>query len=362
MPLARQFCKLRAIILLPLGQYSCVVRNAPLGAQKGYNTLADCMLSQIQWHQANAETNPLEYLNIARRIVHWWNGRNMDKYIGHELDKRYEEFKADPDSKRTKAVIDLVLQAYLPDNTKTRPEKLDPEFRAFAISQIRLFVFVGHDSTSSTICYILHLLATNPNALAQIRAEHDRLLGPDLSAVPSLLKQQSHLTNHLVYTTAVIKEALRLFPPGGCSRQGSPSVDLIDDQGNPCPTRDTAAVFTIHTEMHRAPAYWVRPDDFLPERWLTECSDELRPMKEAYRAFEIGPRNCVAQGFVMTELRVILACLVRQFDFKPAYDEWDRLHPRPGLRTYRGERVYQTEEGAAHPVEHYPCRVSIRET
>ena len=64
----------------------------------------------------------------------------------------------------------------------------------------------------------------------------------------------------------------------------------------------------------------------------------------------------------MTELRVIMACIVRQFDFQPAYDEWDRLHPRPGLRIYRGERVYQTEEGAAHPVEHYPCRVAMRET
>ena len=223
-------------------------------------------------------------------------------------------------------------------------------------------MFVGHDSTSSTVCYILHLLATNPNALARIRAEHDRLLGPDLSAVPGLLKQNAHLTNHLVYTTAVIKEALRLFPPGGCSRAGSPNVDLIDDQANRCPTKDTAAVFTIHTEMHRAPAYWVRPDDFLPERWLPDCSEELRPMKEAYRAFEIGPRNCVAQDFVMTELRVILACLVRRFDFMPAYDEWDQLHPQQGLRTYRGERVYQTEEGAAHPVENYPCRVSVRET
>ena len=86
MPLAQRFCKLRAIILLLLDRYSYVNRNAPLGAQKGYNTLADCMLSQIQWHQANAETNPLEYLNIARLIVHWWNGRHMDHYIGHELD------------------------------------------------------------------------------------------------------------------------------------------------------------------------------------------------------------------------------------------------------------------------------------
>ncbi len=319
-------------------------------------------MSQIRWHQANAETNPLQYLNMARHAVHWWNGRKMDEYIGNELDKRYNEYKTDPEGKRTKSVIDLVLQAYLSESTSARPERLDPVFRAFAISQIRLFVFVGHDSTSSTICYIFHLLAANPDAIAKVRAEHMKVLGADLSAAPSMLKKQPQLTNNLPYTTAVIKESLRLFPPGGCSRAGSPSVDLIDDLGNRCPTRDTEAVFTIHTEMHRAPAYWKRPEDFIPERWLNDCTDELQPAKGAYRAFEIGPRNCVAQGFVMTELRVILACIVREFDFAPAYDEWDRLHPGNDIRTYRGERAYQIEEGAAHPVNHYPCRVFLRRT
>ena len=230
-------------------------RNAALNAQRGYNALADCMLSQIEWHQANAETNPLEYLNFARKAAHWWNGRNMDAYIGKELDKRYHEYKTDPDSKRNKAVIDLVLQAYLPENANSKPEKLDPEFRAFAISQIRLFMFVGHDSTSSTICYILYLLAANPAALAQVRAEHDKVLGTDVLAAPSLLKEQAQITENLPFTTAVIKESLRLFPPGGYSRTGNANVDLHDDEGNCYPTKDLEAIFTIHTEIHRAPAY-----------------------------------------------------------------------------------------------------------
>lgn len=196
----------------------------------------------------------------------------MDAYIGNELDKRYNEYKRDPDSKRNKAVIGPVLQAYLPENAESTPEKLDPEFRAFAISQIRLFVFVGHDSTSSTIFYIIYLLASNPAALAQVGTEHDKVLGTDLSAVPSLLKEQAHLTERLPYTTAVIKEALRLFPPGGCSRAGSAGVDLLDDQGNRCPTRDVEAVFIIHTEMHRAPAYWHRPDDFIPRAGFPDAA------------------------------------------------------------------------------------------
>ena len=91
-------------------------------------------------------------------------------------------------------------------------------------------------------------------------------------------------------------------------------------------------------------------------------TNSLLTLRHQWRSFEHGPRNCMAQGLVMTELRVVLAMVVRQFEFKPAYEEWDRLHPSVGLRVYRGERVYQIEEGAAHPVDKYPCRVYERAT
>ncbi|KAJ8062537.1 hypothetical protein OCU04_009065 [Sclerotinia nivalis] len=42
------------------------ILNADLGAQKGYNVLADSMLSQIRWHKPTAEFNPLEYVNFVR--------------------------------------------------------------------------------------------------------------------------------------------------------------------------------------------------------------------------------------------------------------------------------------------------------
>jgi hypothetical protein len=83
--------------------------------------LADCISNQIRWHQAHAETNQLEYRNLVRKAVHWWNGRQMDRYIGNELDKRYSEYEADRDGKRTKAVMDLVPREYLPDKMNSMP-------------------------------------------------------------------------------------------------------------------------------------------------------------------------------------------------------------------------------------------------
>lgn len=164
-------------------------RNASLEAQKGYNVLADSMLSQIRWHQPNAEANPLGHLDFVRRLVEWRNGRQMDRYISSELDKRFLEYRTDPSDKRQKSVMDLVLHAYISQSGEEKPEKLDPEFRAFAIRQTRLFVFTGHDSTSSTICYAFHLLSQNPDALKRIRSEHDEVLGNDVSKAPTLLEK-----------------------------------------------------------------------------------------------------------------------------------------------------------------------------
>ena len=64
-------------------------------------------------------------------------------------------------------------------------------------------MFASRESTSSTICYSLHLLSINPNALDRLRAEHDMVFEPSFSTVLSLLIEQPNL---LPYTTAVTKE------------------------------------------------------------------------------------------------------------------------------------------------------------
>ncbi|CAG8949870.1 hypothetical protein HYFRA_00004198 [Hymenoscyphus fraxineus] len=335
------------------------ILNAELGAQNGYNTLADCMISQIRWI-APTGFNPFASFNLARGFMHWWNSRQMNLYIGQELDRRYLEYKDDTENKRSRAVIDLVLQAYFENDTGKTNEELDADFRAFAIRQIRLFVYVGHDSTSSTICYCIHLLSKNADALAKLRAEHNAILGEDIDTFSSTIIEQPQLLNDLTYTNAIIKETLRFFPPANGVRQGSKLAHILDDTGNSCPT-DGAMIWVGHMQMQTAPKYWVRPLEFLPERWLVEPGHELYPLKGAWRPFEQGPRNCIAQGLVMIELKVVLAHLVREFDFENSYDEWDIANPRKGLKICRGERAFQIDEGAAHPAEHYPCKVSFHE-
>ncbi|KAK6594443.1 cytochrome p450 71b25 [Botrytis cinerea] len=155
-----------------------------------------------------------------------------------------------------------------------KPEKLDPDFKVFATRQIRLFVFSGHDSLSSTICYIYHLLSKNVEAMRKAIEEHDLVFGRQVDGASELLETKPHLANDLPYTTAVIKETLRHFHAASSSRQGYPGVNLYDEQGTACPANHTVC-FTDRVGMHYAPKYWVRPEEFLPERWLVDPGHEL---------------------------------------------------------------------------------------
>ena len=321
--------------------------------------MADSMLSQIRWHQPNAEVNPLEYLNLVRWYIHWRNGYRMNNYIDKELDKRYDEYRAGQESIQTKAVVDLVIQAYVSHGKDGLSKRLDPSFRRFAVRQIRLFFFAGHDSTSSTICYLVHLLSANPASLAKLRAEHDCVFGPDFSNTSAILSSKPQLIKSLPYTQAVIKETLRLFPPAASTRAGKDHVSLTSGIGTPLPTAD-AIVLIVHTELHRSPKYWPRPNDFIPERWLVSSEHELCPRRGAWRAFEHGPRNCIAQDLVMMELSVVLVMIMREFDFQNCYNDFDALRSGQAKKSYWGERAYQVQSGAAHPVDGYPCRVFVR--
>lgn len=243
-------------------------------------------------------------------------------------------------------------------------ETLDETFKRYACAQIRLFLFAGHDTTSGTMIYAYHLLATNPGCRARLRAEHDAVFGAgtDANRVGDLLSDDPGLLNRLPYTTACVKETLRLYPPASAMRIGDPNLILVGSDGTRYPTAG-CNVWNLHLAIQRNPATWPSPHDFVPERWLAGPDDALHPPKGAWRPFEFGPRNCIGQTLALAELKIVLAMSVREFDIQPAYDEWDRLHPTTAVNAALGERAFQVEGGGggAHAANRYPCRVRVAE-
>lgn len=308
----------------------------------------------------------------------------MDSLIRKELDQRYLELKTgkfvhgdDNGGKMSsaKSVVTLAIEAYMTQNQHTdlmQKPKLEEHFARYATYQVRLFLFAGNDTTSSTIVYAYHLLSQHPKALQTVREEHDKVFGSDIDRASDLLIKQPALLNQCKYTMAVIKETLRLYPPAATMRSGRPGISINDRHGNKYPM-DYVGATILHSAVHRNPRVWPRPHEFLPERFLVDPDHELFPYAPAFRPFEQGPRNCIGQTLVYNEIHVALILTLRTFNITPAYDEWDAIkaqqaswfkkfktgvfgHP---VETVHGDRAYQTEKAGTHPANGYPCRITL---
>ncbi|KAJ8067820.1 hypothetical protein OCU04_003416 [Sclerotinia nivalis] len=139
---------------------------------------------------------------------------------------------------------------------KPYARSLDRTSKSYATFQIRTFLFAGHDTTSSTICRIFYLLNKNHDILAKLRTEHDLVLGSDREMAASTMINNPKTLNKLTYTTAVIKETLRLFPPASSVRQGMDGVEITDDEGHKYPTANNTTIWILHQAIHRDPKYW----------------------------------------------------------------------------------------------------------
>lgn len=115
-----------------------------------------------------------------------------------------------------KTILSLAIKSYVNEvQGISGIAEVDPAFVETAVSQIKIFMLAGHNTTGTTLCFIYHLLHRNKRALEAIRAEHDEILGKDTTAVRARLSENPQLLNQLPFTAAVNKETLRLFPPSG---------------------------------------------------------------------------------------------------------------------------------------------------
>ena len=294
--------------------------------------------------------------------MQWWNDRRMREYVLHELDQRFQSKHGRSGTGRkdqSKTIIDLALDTYVGEGLQNGTQgTFDATFRDLAVSQVRTFIFAGHDSTGSTISYAFHLLSSHPSVRQLLIEEHNRVLGPEHDQAVSRITENTNLVNRLPYTLAVIKETLRLYPPASSTRSGEPNFTIRGPDGHQFPT-EGFLVWSHSFAIHHDTKYWPEPQVFLPERWLVEDDHYLFPRKGAYRPFEFGPRNCIGQELALLELKLVLILTAREFVIRSVYDEWDQSHPRSGAKTLDGDRAYQVLYGAAHPSDGLPCRVSL---
>merc|ERR1711892_330803 len=169
------------------------------------------------------------------------------------------------------------------------------------IAQTFIFFIAGFETTATTLTAAIWLLIQNPAYIEKIREEANKV---DITDCQSLSESS------IPWTTAVINETLRFVPPVGIHlRIAKELKGEIEIDGITFRSGDTVEVPV--DLLHRHPAYWSRPDEFYPERFIEDPDLVKAPH---YMPFGGGPRNCIGMRLALIEIRLGLLRIIQHFN------------------------------------------------
>ncbi|KAG8161305.1 hypothetical protein KVR01_009569 [Diaporthe batatas] len=245
---------------------------------------------------------------FLRERVRRKHAKKLDRLMKDMVRNEYHKLSAG--GTKSRSVLALSLQG---------TEHLTPELLQQTSDNLRMFLFAGHDTTSILLQWAFYELSRSPRQQRALRSELDELLGPD--ADPDVVREKllapggAEILGQMVYTSAVIKEILRLHPPAATVRMSQPGTNFqltLSDGRQVCP--DGCILYLCSGVIQRDPkVFGETANDFVPERWLGDTSGLPA---SAWRPFERGPRACIGLELANIEARVILACAVRRYDFQ----------------------------------------------
>ncbi len=190
--------------------------------------------------------------------------------------------------------------------------------------EVITLLIAGHETTTLLLTWFFYCLGRHPEIEANVHDEVDRTLNGRLPTVEDI--------PNLVYLRQVIDETMRLFPPAYALSRWCAEDDVIGGFATPA-----SAVITLSPFItHRMPEFWPRPREFNPDRF-SQANEQDRH-RFAYIPFGAGPRQCIGEGFALTESVLVAAAIAQRFRLRipegyvAQLDPQITLHPKGGMK------------------------------
>ncbi|GAA4439159.1 cytochrome P450 [Actinokineospora soli] len=212
---------------------------------------------------------------LLKRLPPWSGMRAVLRRIDGCLYPEIAERRAQAVADRTD-VLSRMLAA--------DPDATDVDLR----DNLLTLLLAGHETTATSLAWLLHDLAHNPDVLDRTRAAVD--------------------ADDSRYLQAVIKEGLRLRTlVAPVARELSRPTTV---GGYRLPAGVLVAPYT--TLVHQSPADYPDPQRFRPDRFLDGSVDGGR-----WLPFGGGLRRCIGAGFSLQESEVMLRTILTAYDLSP---------------------------------------------
>ncbi|GAB2729284.1 cytochrome P450 [Nocardia thraciensis] len=174
------------------------------------------------------------------------------------------------------------------------------------VNHMIFLIMAAHDTTTTTATAVAYYLGRHPEWQRRVRAEALALRERTGDAPPTIAD-----LDRLRDLDLVIKESLRLVPPvPGLVRRAVRDTEVC---GHYIPAGTQVDV--AYGVNHLLPELWSHPARFDPERF-GEDRREDKSHRLAWMPFGAGAHKCIGMHFGLLEVKVILAAMVRDYEWR----------------------------------------------
>ncbi|MBA0763265.1 hypothetical protein Gotri_012744 [Gossypium trilobum] len=172
-------------------------------------------------------------------------------------------------------------------------------------------IFRGTDTVAVLIEWILARMVLHPEIQSRVQAELDEVVGKSRALMESDIQS-------MVYLQAVVKEVLRLHPPGPLLSWARLAITDATIDGYHVPAGTTAMVNMW--AITRDPEIWVDPLKFMPERFVSKDSStdvEFSVLGSDLRLapFGSGRRTCPGKTLGLATVNFWVGSLLHEFEW-----------------------------------------------
>ncbi|KAK0641738.1 cytochrome P450 [Cercophora newfieldiana] len=184
--------------------------------------------------------------------------------------------------------------------------------RNILYSDASLILVGATDTIAVVLSYAFYHLAKHQEYQEKLFSEVKTVFG---KTIPGEFTSSD--LSKLELLEAIINETMRLDNPvaNNAGRTTPPEGIMVDGTWIP----GGVAVRVPGYAMHRSELAFVRPEEFVPERWTSEPGLILD--RSAFFPFLAGPNNCVGKRLAMVVLRLVLSYTVYNYRFRFALGE-----------------------------------------
>ncbi|MGW5735177.1 MULTISPECIES: cytochrome P450 [Streptomyces] len=242
----------------------------------------------------------------------------FEEVLGEYLGRLYQVPREDPGAAERaeealaylRATVDRVVAGHRPGGRTDRSDLIGAlveagESPARIRDTVMVTLLAAHHTTGVAVSWTLHLLGRHPEVADRVVAELDEVLGERAAPDHGDLRR-------LTYLDRVLKESMRLFPPGPYGARETTEVLALGPYELPAGT----TVFYPFWAVHLNPDHWPEPRRFDPERFTPQ--EVAKRPRLAYVPFGIGPRSCEGAALATVEAQLVLAVLLKRLCFRPA--------------------------------------------